>query len=312
MARNVLFDPPESYIRSQLARSTRATKALSKLLEETQAAVITEYELFGIIQKLYKSRQKLYLREKQPSIKSFRRLRNQLRTLRILRPDQDYPAHANRILLNSDWAADDICCTVDPFCYVSHLSAMQRFGLSERRPGSLMITVPGPRIGKKLIAEKMTRDHGDDVFSRIEGIVALHLVHHPSRVRRRTLSTFKTEHLGASIAIRGSHTRIATIGQTFVDMLEEPQHCGGMPHVVDVWQEHAQPHLDTIISAVTNCDKAITKIRAGYLLDELMGIADPRVKSWSRFASRGGSRRLDPHKPYAPTHSEKWMLSINA
>jgi predicted transcriptional regulator of viral defense system len=119
--------------------------------------------------------------------------------------------------------------------------------------------------------------------------------------------------MGAMAPIRDSFARITTIGQTFVDMLEHPDSCGGMTHVLEVWDEHADLYVDQIVEAVNQNPRPIIKVRAGYILDERLGIAtdDDRIQAWTRHAQRGGSRVVDPDAGYAPTYSEKWMLSLN-
>ncbi len=298
-------------IRSRISRLTKANQELTRILEETDWPAITDYELFRLVQTLYKSGKKLNLRRDQASLNDFKRLRRQIRNLDVIKPDPSYTSYAYRILTNADRPAEEVCCVIDPFCYMSHLSAMQRYGLTDRRPEALLLTTAASKIGKKLINEKMKKDHGEDILSRHNDIVPLRLVHHPGTVRGRPIDEYRTDYMGVSIQIRGTLARITTIGQTFVDMLDQPNRCGGMLHVVDVWREHAPTHLDEIIPLIDDARTAITKVRAGYILTEALHVDDPRVSAWKRFAMRGGSRVLDPSKPYAPSYSEAWQISIN-
>ena len=109
----------------------------------------------------------------------------------------------------------------------------------------------------------------------------------------------------------GEQTRITSIGQTFADMLTEPGLCGGLRHVLDVWEREAGQWVSEIVGAIEHLDSKIAKVRAGYILSEVMGIEHPTIHSWEQYAQRGGSRKLDPDAEYAPVFSEKWMISIN-
>jgi predicted transcriptional regulator of viral defense system len=165
-----------------------------------------------------------------------------------------------------------------------------------------------------MIKQKM---ENDDVFKKDDAlgldpeIVPLTAISHPPRVRRRKVELLQTVHPGESITVRGSFARVSTVGQTFSDMIETPSLCGGMIHVLDVWRTYAKTYLHEIIPAIEVHTSSIVKVRAGYILEELLSVTEPRIAAWSRFAQRGGSRLLDPSKPYAPTYSEKWMISIN-
>jgi predicted transcriptional regulator of viral defense system len=104
---------------------------------------------------------------------------------------------------------------------------------------------------------------------------------------------------------------MSTIGQTFLDTLDNPERCGGIAHVLDIWSQHARTYLEEIIDRIERTEKPILKIRAGYILEEHLGLSEARVETWVQMAQRGSSRVLNPGKPFASIFSEKWMLSLN-
>lgn len=292
-------------------RLTRLAHAFVDNLDASDAPIATDYQLFFTLRKIYKNPDGLYLRHKTPSVTDYRKTRNLLIKSNKLARDLDYPG-TYRILSKQDLPADEIICLIDPFCYISHLSAMQRYGLTNRRPEALHLTIPANKIIKNLIREKMERDYEGELNS-IPGdeVYRLNIVHHPHIVRKRHLDIISTVSYGDHTQVRGSYARVSSIGQTFLDMLEDPQRCGGMTHVLNAWKEHARNYIDDIISVVDKAPKSIHKIRAGYILDEVMNINKPEIMRWLDFAQRGGSRILDPAKPFINNYSEKWMLSIN-
>jgi len=210
-----------------------------------------------------------------------------------------------------DAPAEDIICSIDPYCYISHLSAMQRYGLTNRRPEALYLTLLQPPIKRQLLVEQMKLQYGNSLILHEDEIEPPRAISHPPRVRGRKIEFEAKKKLGDHIAIKGSFSQIATVGQTFLDMLDRPDNCGGMAHILDVYSEHARTYLDEIVAQIDQADKPILKIRGGYILDHGLGIEDDRIESWVVFAQRGSSRVLSPGKPFSPEYSDKWMLSLN-
>ena len=84
-----------------------------------------------------------------------------------------------------------------------------------------------------------------------------------------------------------------------------------MPHVLEVWEEHAATYLDEIASAVDQAVNGLVKSRAGHIIQERMGLDHPLVENWKACGQQGGSRKLDPARDFAPAFSETWMISLN-
>ncbi len=283
-------------------------------LEATDLPVVTSYGLFQELRKRYQSGQKLWLRNVVPEEHDMTRARLQLIDANVLTPDKDFKAGVYRIVANGDRSAEEICGIVEPFCYISHLSAMARYGLTERRSNALHLTAPDLKTVKGLWDDIFKQDYDPETLREMrasEIVKPSPRTKFPEKVRGQAVTLTRTAHPGESQKIRGSYGHIATIGQVFCDMLEDPVACGGMEHVLEVWQEHAKSYLNEIIEAIEKRPKPITKVRAGWLLDERLNLKDSRVEAWVQFAQRGSSRVLDPAAPFASTFSEKWMLSLN-
>lgn len=300
---------------SPTVQRTKLSAAVLALLEEERRAVVTPYMLFLVLRRLFtpENHQKLYLRADAPTTENLRKLTANLSDTGGIEVDPDYGRSVFRVLPVGESPADEVCPLANPFGYISHLSAMQRWGLTDRRPEALHLTMPPPSAARPLIEQRMATDYNTPLSDLpLNQVAKLHFIRHPETVRGRKISVYETKHPGQWLQVRDSHARLATIGQTFVDTVERPQYCGGMAHALDVWREHAGIYQQEIIAAVDKVESPIVKVRAGYLLDDMMGLGnDLRVQGWVRFAQRGSARVLDPTKDFSPDHSEKWMLSIN-
>lgn len=290
-------------------RLTRAGHHLAELLEENGKPVLTQFDFFQIVRKMYRDHgdEKLYLRSNSPTKDNYTRILSDLKKTAVVAPDRDYGKRVIRVLTISDLPAEDIVCLIDPTCHVSHLSAMQRWGLTDRRPDALALTRPDRRTATEKIRGYMREALGEDETTPFP----LRIMGHPDRVRRRAIQVHESKTPSKYLRNRGSEFRLSTIGQTFLDMLQRPGLCGGMSHVLDVWEEHAETYLDEIISAVDSCLSNLLKSRAGYILEERLGLHHHVIESWKRFGQRGSSRKLDPTEAYTPTFSETWMISLN-
>lgn len=204
-----------------------------------------------------------------------------------------------------------LACGLDPFCYISHLSAMEFHGLTDRMPEILYVSTHAPKEWKTFAHERMAHDLGNEITrylsSALPEIQNVNFAKALGKPVHRTASL----HLGAYRTYPEQHLRIATLGRTFLDMLKSPNLCGGITHVIDCFRTHAKSYLRLILDEIDQHGAAIDKVRAGYILETLCDITDTRIEHWKTFAKRGGSRKLDSSVGYSEQFSEAWCLSIN-
>ena len=207
--------------------------------------------------------------------------------------------------------AMEVACSVDPFAYVSHLSAMEYHGVTDRFPKILYLSTPPDKEWKEQAAARMDKD----LKEHKEGYLAAKLpelrFQKFERVDGIRVELMRRSHRGAFKAIKSPAIRVAMVGRTFLDMVREPESCGGMQHVVDTYREYAAKYLKLITEEVDKHGTLIEQARAGYLLDEVCRLSDPLIDAWASKVQRGGSRKLDPQAEYASFFSERWALSVN-
>lgn len=299
-------------------KSINLTQAATLKIAEYQYPVITAYELGRAVYELILlgsiQKRPLKLRTQNPERRHYRQVVNALTNTGLLQDLPGVPSDSVFTLFGKDQntPADQIACRVDPFAYLSHLSAMEFHGLTDRISKTVFISSPTLVDWKDYAKERMRKDlkHHYDEYSQSDFPKLIRTKLH--KIRRRPINVFHRKHLGAFRQIKSTGIRVSTIGRTFLDMLREPDLCGGIRHVIGIYREHAAQFARLIIDDVDAHGNAIDKVRMGYVLSEVAGIHDSTIDSWKQFAQRGGSRKLYAKNEYSSTYSEEWCLSLNA
>lgn len=297
MAKNIKTIQPEqiaSTIAAQLAKQT--------------GPAVTQYELACLVYQSLPDKKLATASAK----KQFEEVLALLQQFHLIRPIEPFAETRGYQLFGHErCTVIELACSLDPFAYVSHLSSMEHYGLTDRFSQLVYLTRPKASEWAALAKAKMNRDLGQQsenflklgypkpirpTFKKLSGIT-VHLLERSNQGAFRT-----TAH---------SSLRIATIGRVFLDMLREPALCGGLQHVVDIYTNHAKKYLAFVVDELNAHGAPIDKVRAGYLLSEVCKLEHPAFADWEKFAQRGGSRKLDPEAEFEPFFSERWKLSIN-
>ena len=280
--------------------------------------VITAYQLGTIVFSLYQSGkyqgENLSVKQGSPQRVNYKKLIENLESSGVLSesPQASHP-EIFAILAQHVPTAEEFACCINPFCYVSHLSAMEYHGFTDRLPKILFLSAPEAVLWRQLATEKMKKDLGEFYpayletgFPRLRRLVV-------KKIAKKMVSiyTSKMYDSGAYITVQGKALRVSSIGRTFLDMIRQPALCGGIYHVLDIYRQNAERYLRLIVNEADRHGTLIDKIRVGYVLDERLGLSHPALELWAANAQRGGSRKLMAENPYAPSFSEKWGLSIN-
>lgn len=299
-----------------MTRKLPLPQAVSIALTKQHTPVATSYELglltFGLYREKKIEGQELSVRSDIPNRRQYRAVVDALRSYGILRPVPGIAMEQAFLLGPGDIPSIDVVlCSVDPFAYISHFTAMAFHGFTERIPQLTYITTPPPRLWRQYADKKMKDDLADSLQDYLDsGLPTLQRARMQTVLGQR-VHTLHRKHWGGYRNVRDTGVRVSSIGRTFLDMSREPDLCGGMRHVMEVFRENAQRNLRLIVAEVEQHGGPIDKVRVGYMLSEECGVSDPVVAAWKQFAQRGGSRKLYAQGEYSSQYSEDWCLSLN-
>lgn len=296
----------------------KVNRAVALEIADLNQPVATLYQIAVIVFKLYVTRSYrgehiASLKKTTPSRKDCIRIVRSLvdsgvlEETRSVRHEEVY-----NFLGRERIVAEEIACVIDPFAYVSHLSAMELHGLTDRIGHMLIYSSPAPKKWRHFADEKMKMDAGeahiqDYLTNDLPRLNRLNI----KKIGKTRIHRYTSDHLGAFISVKDRCLRVSTVGRTFLEMIREPNLCGGIYHVLDVFDEFGKRYLKLIIDDIDRHGTKIDKVRAGYILEERMNLSEPRIESWRKFAQRGGSRKLVAGSSYSHEYSEHWCLSIN-
>lgn len=288
--------------------SPEILSALIRPIQERLGAwerpVVTGYELGVLIA--------TQVTDKPASLSLHKEITHILSSFGLISPAKDFKAGTVFQLFGRNKPLPmEVACSVDPFAYVSHLSAMGYYGITDRFSKILYLSTPTDREWKEQAAARMDKDlkelKEDYLAAKLPALRFQKL----ERIDGVRVELMRRSHRGAFKTIKSPSIRVAMVGRTFLDMLREPDLCGGMQHVVDTYREYAIKYLKLIIDEVNKNGTSVEHARAGYLLETVCGLSDPFINAWASKVQRGGSRKLDPQAEYAPFFSERWALSVN-
>lgn len=291
--------------------------ALIKYIEGVEAPAITKYDLSIFIYKLYKEKNfkgsPVRLVKDTPSAVDINVAINKLLSIGIIYSKSNTAKDSYyNISGRKGTSISEVCCAIDPCCYVSHASAMEHYGLTDRNFKYLTLTTLSIASFKQQKSVMMRNDLGgyydDYMRSKLRKLTLIHL----KAINRTPVRISKKMQLGSNKQSNELTARFSTIGRTFLDMLKEPELCGGFDHVYISFKNNATRYLKMIIKEFDSCGNDTDKVRCGYILEEVLGIHNNNtIDSWKQLRQRGGSRKLDHQRPYSQIFSETWDLSIN-
>lgn len=206
-------------------------------------------------------------------------------------------------------SSQQIICELNPFCYLSYLTAMEWHHLTDRIPKNVHVTTCTKEEFQKRAKERSAID-----FPGMEDDLVPVLKHRriSKMVRTKNIKEHsRSDYEDKKTIVQTGGIRVSSVGETFLDMLRYPDLCGGVSHVLEVFTEHANSYLPSIVKAIDKKGSPIDKVRAGYVLEERLKLRHRSFDKWKTFIQRGGSRKFVPSSPYEDAHSEKWCISLN-
>lgn len=220
---------------------------------------------------------------------------------------------------NRNQDLDKIICAIYPFGYLAYLSAIQHYKLASYKTSSIYFVCPSrsewktnclKRL-KKTLPEWNDKDKGVPLFyADLNDLIPTYPVEEQILGSQFILFNQKKS---ANFEV-WKDVRVEYIIDLYVDMLRNPQFCGGLEEVIKIYNNTIDGYLDAIVSFLnSDAGTQIDRARFGFICQKYLHINHPAFEQWreEQKNKRGGSRKLVASLEFDPVFDEDWNISIN-
>jgi len=212
---------------------------------------------------------------------------------------------------NSKLTPVELIIPLFPYAYLTHLSAMRHYSITDRIPKQIQIELPSRTQWKSKIIEVV-----DQINASIDEkeIILKYLPRYPKNndvyfKKKILVSSTKSPKLYINL---DNGVRVIEIGNLFVEMVNNPKECGGIEHVMDIFKEYGLAFKKKIYKAALE-SSLISQARIGLIFEQILGQSDPEiVKMKNRNRDlRGSSRVFIAGEDFSNIVNVEWCLSLN-
>lgn len=218
-----------------------------------------------------------------------------------------------------------------PLGFLSHLTAMNLYGIGNTQTSGIYFTCPARKDWKHLCLKNIKQrfknltisDSISNEYIEINGLtLSTQSILDPyphQNILEEAGSTKALIIINRKVLVESewwNHCHIQNIVDLYLDMLRAPHYCGGISHVLNIYQNSLlkdKDLLQELLNTLTKTGSIIDRARFGYLFDKILGITAPELNDWKseQKEKRGSSRKLFSNFDFDEFFDDEWNLSIN-
>lgn len=233
-----------------------AAALLVQMARDSSRAVVAEFDLFLLARQLFRDRgyrgAMISARNGPLDTRRARKLLSEA-TFDFSYYPGEAPSHLlprdpdfmSVLFTVGDGDAVKVILDADPFCYLSHASALAFHGMVADT-SELHISTPVRSQWAGYARHYMEANLGIDLTSIIdesEGLFPLTQPKPCAKVRGRPLHRHELSNPIPPASFDRERTRVSSPGATLRDTLTTPNWCGGMDQVIAIWRSYAARHV---------------------------------------------------------------------
>jgi hypothetical protein len=167
------------------------------------------------------------------------------------------PDFTSILYITAEAPAHEVMLAADPFCCLSHSSALAFHGLLDAS-ADLHVVAPDRATWQERANRVMEAAIGFPPEEANPGELPFRLTRPVPLGTVRDMPVYRHEMRHPVIWTSKDRIRATAIGETFRDTLDNPAWCGGIDAAIGTWRKHAGEHRDAIIKTISESDEKIS------------------------------------------------------